>query len=170
MISTGSKVVLLVFASIVAGIVLFVLFGWLMLRQCGHCGTGVEATVRVPKDVPVASGDRLRVPLFTTSSANGMLFTKEGIPYAEKGEPIMPFGGLGVEMTPEKREYVKSLDGGSAEYLWVLAYIDENNNGLLDKGEPYGVYEGNPIRVDCSSKERLKKVSIVLDKERKLDD
>jgi hypothetical protein len=170
MISTGSKVVLLVFASLVAGIVIFVLFGWLMLRQCGHCANAVEATVRVPKDVPVASGDRLRLTLFRTSSAKGMLFTKEGIPYAVKREPIMPFGGWGVDMSPDKREYVLLHTVGYSEYVWVLAYIDENNNGLLDKGEPYGVYEGNPIRAGCSSKERLKKVSIVLDKERKLDD
>jgi hypothetical protein len=168
---TGVKVALLVFSSIVAGIVLFVLFGWLMLRQCGHCGpVDVEVTVRVPKDVPVASGDDLNLRVFGTESKKEMLFTKEGIPYAVKRGHRVPFGGRGVEMSPEQREYVIRRDGGSAQYLWVLAYIDENNNGLLDKGEPYGVYDGNPIRAGCSSKERLKKVSIVLDKERKLDD
>ena len=42
-----------------------------------------------------------------------------------------------------------AIEQGVAIKKWIFAYVDENGNGSLDRGEPFGVDPNNPSEKGC---------------------
>jgi hypothetical protein len=117
---------------------------------CTHCRTYERVVVRViSKDGPL--------PASCTIIVRGTLWnpldnpaipqiSKEGLPIGRDKDDI----GQYAEWTcsDKQSEYEAQFQVNNRdEKIYLYGFIDLNNNGRIDSGEPYGILAGQPIRL-----------------------
>lgn len=118
-----------------------------VLGGCDCWGT-LETTVKIESAIPTSSGARLYVVQVAKIRDSDVTGTDElGLPQGD-GSHVK---ALTFELEDGVVEYVGTDDLVSPYPTYSYAYIDANENGVLDSQDPFGVAATNPIDVDCDA-------------------
>jgi len=126
--------------------------------SCEHCPAKVTVDISVAEGIEIPAR---RDALCIVSTAeiyegdvNGR--TPQGLPIGQGGEIDSRGTCIGIDNNTRAAQWADGVSAGDP--IWYYAYIDSIHDRRLNEGEAFGIYDNNPIDVECGEQ----RVAIVI--------